>query len=251
MGKRFTATEKWEDVWFRKLKPAQKLLWLYMLDRCDLAGVLDLDRELAAFCIGGNVSLEGFESRVVKLTETKIWIPKFIEFQYGCNVRELDEHAPVHRAVLKLVNRYGLLSLSTVPIEYEEPIDRLQDKDKDKDKDKNKDKPQTLEAVILLFTQRKYDVYEADKFWNHYQSNGWKVGKNAMKDWKAAAANWMKNAREWGNGRRQADPPAIRRSTYHCPLCDQDHPVSQKPCPPPSARVIDIEKPLEEHMRVK
>lgn len=28
------------------------------------------------------------------------------------------------------------------------------------------------------------------KFFNHYESNGWKVGKNPMKDWKAAVRNW-------------------------------------------------------------
>jgi hypothetical protein len=34
---------------------------------------------------------------------------------------------------------------------------------------------------------------ESEKFWDHYSSNGWKVGKNSMKDWKAACRNWKKN----------------------------------------------------------
>ena len=29
--------------------------------------------------------------------------------------------------------------------------------------------------------------------YNYYEANGWRVGKNPMKDWKAAARNWMKN----------------------------------------------------------
>jgi len=32
---------------------------------------------------------------------------------------------------------------------------------------------------------------EAQKFFNFYESNGWKVGKNPMKDWSAAANNWI------------------------------------------------------------
>ena len=31
-------------------------------------------------------------------------------------------------------------------------------------------------------------------FYDYYQSNGWKVGKNGMKDWKAAARKWSKTS---------------------------------------------------------
>lgn len=34
---------------------------------------------------------------------------------------------------------------------------------------------------------------QAEAFLDYYTSNGWKVGKNAMKDWKAACRNWKKN----------------------------------------------------------
>lgn len=32
---------------------------------------------------------------------------------------------------------------------------------------------------------------EAEKFYNHYQSNGWMVGKNPMQNWQAAANSWL------------------------------------------------------------
>lgn len=50
--KRFTETEKWTDRWFRKLQPAEKLLWLYILDICDNAGFFELDVEMASFITG-------------------------------------------------------------------------------------------------------------------------------------------------------------------------------------------------------
>ena len=34
---------------------------------------------------------------------------------------------------------------------------------------------------------------EAENFWDYYQSNGWKVGRNPMKDWEAAASKWKRN----------------------------------------------------------
>ena len=34
---------------------------------------------------------------------------------------------------------------------------------------------------------------EAHKFVNYYDSNGWRVGRNPMKSWKGAVANWLRN----------------------------------------------------------
>ena len=36
-------------------------------------------------------------------------------------------------------------------------------------------------------------ITQAEKFCDYYESNGWKVGKNKMKCWKAAVRNWLKN----------------------------------------------------------
>jgi len=37
---------------------------------------------------------------------------------------------------------------------------------------------------------------EAEKFFDYYDSNGWKVGRHSMKDWKAAARNWCRRIKE-------------------------------------------------------
>ena len=34
---------------------------------------------------------------------------------------------------------------------------------------------------------------EAQKFHDFYSANGWKVGRNPMKNWEAAARNWIRN----------------------------------------------------------
>ena len=51
-------------------------------------------------------------------------------------------------------------------------------------------KPTILEIAEYI-KEKKYSV-DPDKFYNYYESNGWKVGKNPMKNWKAAlSGTWQ------------------------------------------------------------
>ncbi len=47
---------------------------------------------------------------------------------------------------------------------------------------------------ITSFCREKNKSIDAERFWNFYESKGWKVGKNPMKDWRAAVCNWAKDA---------------------------------------------------------
>ena len=49
------------------------------------------------------------------------------------------------------------------------------------------------EELVSHFESKGSNSNEAEKFFNYYESNGWKVGRNPMKNWKAASANWLKN----------------------------------------------------------
>ena len=53
-------------------------------------------------------------------------------------------------------------------------------------------KPPTFDEVQAYCLERKNSV-NAQKFIDHYTSNGWMVGKNKMKDWKAAIRTWEHN----------------------------------------------------------
>lgn len=129
--KRFIDTEIMVRPWFRKLEPRLKLLWLWMITQCDMAGVLDMDWELASFVIGDKVEesdLEAMNGNAKVLRGNKIWLPKFVEFQYGV----LGEESRVHKGVLKSLESHG--------IGYHKGMLTPKDKDKDKDKDKGKGK---------------------------------------------------------------------------------------------------------------
>jgi len=58
--------------------------------------------------------------------------------------------------------------------------------------------PPELSNVIVFFKEKKTTQIDAEKFYNHFQSNGWLVGgKSKMKDWKAAARNWILNSEKF------------------------------------------------------
>jgi len=58
--------------------------------------------------------------------------------------------------------------------------------------------PSSLEEAQGYFFEIQSTAAEAEKFFNHFQSNGWKVGgRSAMKDWHAAARNWVINAKKF------------------------------------------------------
>ena len=52
MAQRNTNTDKWSKRCFRRLSPSAKLLYLYILDNCDIAGIWEIDIEKVAFETG-------------------------------------------------------------------------------------------------------------------------------------------------------------------------------------------------------
>jgi hypothetical protein len=75
-------------------------------------------------------------------------------------------------------------------------------------REKNKENiPIDLNEVKAYFTENKYSEIEAEKFYNHFQSNGWLVGgKSRMKDWKASARNWVLNTKKYNQNTYQPQP---------------------------------------------
>lgn len=47
-------------------------------------------------------------------------------------------------------------------------------------------------AEISNYCSERNNGIDAQKFFDYYESNGWKVGRNSMKDWKAAVRTWEK-----------------------------------------------------------
>lgn len=91
------------------------------------------------------------------------------------------------------------ITINNTDIEKDIELDIKKEINKDNDgKPSNKPtkfiKP-TLQEIKDYCLERKNNV-NAEKFINYYESNGWKVGKNSMKCWKACIRTWETNNTE-------------------------------------------------------
>ncbi|MEO9531028.1 MAG: transcriptional regulator [Crocinitomicaceae bacterium] len=60
--------------------------------------------------------------------------------------------------------------------------------------------PPSLDEVKEFFIDLKSTVSEAENFHNYFESNGWLVGGKAkMKNWQAAAKNWLKRSAKFNS----------------------------------------------------
>lgn len=231
MSKRFTETQKWQDAWFMDLPAKWKLAWFWILDNCDHAGIVEANPRLMAFVIGepidGDEFIRVMGGRVTKPKLGKWFIPKFIEFQYGTS---LNTQNSAHKGVLKKLADAGIdCPVDVIDSTYQgaakplpSPCQGAQDKDKDKDKDKETDKggsaegceelplgdkvespkrftPPSPQAVTDYSASIGYPL-NGEAWCDSYAQKGWKVGRNPMKDWKAAVRNWKTNGYTLGNG---------------------------------------------------
>ena len=74
-------------------------------------------------------------------------------------------------------------------------------------KRKRFEKP-TLSQITQYCLERNNNV-NAEQFYDYYESNGWKVGKNAMKDWKAAVRTWERIEYRKSNYKKNSKEDAI------------------------------------------
>ena len=89
MAKRLTDTEKWKDDWYINLDNDSKVVWQWLLDNCNHAGICKRSITMLNLMCRVNYTedqmLKKMENRV--LLVKNIWfIPKFLKFQYNLSL---------------------------------------------------------------------------------------------------------------------------------------------------------------------
>lgn len=119
-----------------------KCVWMFLCDRCDHAGIWDVDLDALEFFVGTEISMDQiqdtFGSRVVLLGQEKMLITAFVEFQYG----DLNPENRVHKSVLNRIKTLAPNKDLTSPLKGA------------KDKDKEKDKEGECEGILLKLYAR-------------------------------------------------------------------------------------------------
>lgn len=101
---------------------------------------------------------------------------------------------------------------TTSPLEKEKEVEKEKEREKDNyiyRADKSANAPTRFQKPSLdeikQYIRDMHYISSAESIFNYYESNGWKVGKNPMKDWKAAVRNWESNEKRGSYKKRISD----------------------------------------------
>lgn len=169
----------------RGLSTPYKLLWIYILQDCNHAGIWEVDFETAQLKIGSKITKEtamkNFAGKIFEISGGEKWfIPDFISFQYG----QLSMSNRAHIGIIQLLKKYDLLnedlSISVLikghPSPLQAPTQGAKDMDMDKEQekememDKEKGAPEIFEKPQLKILKPELTFpYVSEKFmatWN-------------------------------------------------------------------------------------
>ena len=154
---------------------------------------IDVVRSAMKMFIGLNM-IEIFDDQTIYMSEVNRLIG---------SETSVAERVRKHRENQKLLQCNTDETKCNTEIEIETDTEKESKTDKEVKPKKRFVKP-TLEEVQAYCKERNNKV-DAQRWFDYYSSNGWKVGKNPMKDWKACVRTWERSADNDRTNKRVAD----------------------------------------------
>ena len=105
-------------------------------------------------------------------------------------------------------------------------------------------RPPTLEEVKSHILENGIEI-DAERFFAYYESNGWMVGRNKMKNWKAAIVNWHKNEGRYGQHTTN-QPTRPQKNLLPSQRIETD---AERTPDPPSEKALEALRYLQEIKR--
>ena len=108
---------------------------------------------------------------------------------------------PLYAQDITTQNTFTLETVTSIPPAVNQVPAVQTEEEKPKQKRFVKPTLQEITEVMAVKIREKYGSNvqdalindQAENFFNYYEANGWKVGKNPMKKWHCTVANWIKN----------------------------------------------------------
>ncbi len=148
------------------------------------------------------LALETFRKfGMIEIIEDTITIPNWEKYQNFDALETAREktrlRVAAHREKQKqLAGGNAYSNVTVTPCNALDKNKIREDIEEDKESIKKASKrfsPPSIDEVKAYCLERNNNV-DAERFIDHYTANGWKVGKNSMKDWKAAVRTWEKTS---------------------------------------------------------
>ena len=109
MPRRFTDTDKWRDEWWGSLDNDYRMIWLYLVDSCSIAGIWKKDFRGLNFNCNTNISevefLATFGTRIID-KGNYFFIPKFLRYQCP---KGLNSNKPAILSIVKELEQNNLI----------------------------------------------------------------------------------------------------------------------------------------------
>lgn len=250
--------EIFEQEWFDELPSRLKLLYIYILLKCDCGGVIEINLKRWSYSLGYENErftrkeiFSSFGNRVMPVggdadSASKAIVPDFIHFHYGDRLVNDRKHV-MHRAAVKRIKAAGLTleqvcemaehkfefdDFSNVNPSSEQVTLTLIPKDDGGKQKKGTDyaKP-TLEEVKAYFKEKGTTI-DPEQFFAYYESKAGKDGvwrdknKIRIKDWKLCLVTWEKREKGRAGGSSAAHP--TRRASQNITVSSEQAEGAQR-----------------------
>ena len=180
--------------WKREFNVAIKTL--EVSTKCTKPTVIKARNKLKQLGLIDFISREGNQSAIYRMIpfRNQIELNNFTQMDTQ-SYTQMDTQSYTQVDTIHRLDKTRLLSTNTnVLVEGESPP--------------AKEKKKATRKVFVKPTPTEIQTYadehqlniDVDRFFDYYEGNGWKVGKNPMKDWKATARNWSRNSFDKGGG---------------------------------------------------
>jgi hypothetical protein len=199
--KRFTETSKWDDPWFRSLTGPQKLVFLYVIDRCDNAGFWEEDESALVFHTKLEIKyLEGAWKGLTRGLERAngwVWVKNFLRHQKN---EELNQSNPAHRQIIRLLaeqlQRFdGIASFQSFLAPYKglfSPIGIGNGKGKEESTRETKARGSQAD-LIQYCSEIGLPASDGEWLFDKWEGNGWKNDGRTIKDWRGTVRTWKRS----------------------------------------------------------